>query len=393
MDNDDQINPSHTQIVESFKLLQSIISDTPLNEIIKPIENELGLDPIDDFQSLRDLVADLQSHALLAHKPSIQQLAFIGCDIAHVLTDIATSIPQNKNVPGENESPADHPEGDCSWLQNLGSTIEILIQQPLNQLQEAFHKVLEDLPPPNFPYPLTSLIEGFDQDNVPADEQVIVSELCDRLIQKRLVKERGAALIDITRESGAWPICVPSIADGRNDMIDEYLTSIQLGQAAGIDLGTSSKTGRRRELSPGTSYHLALELFAKLETERTKNHSERYRRMLQKYEDRNEGVTIEKKSQLPKFIKSSTSKPGESHPWHVKNIWMRKAVLLKKISSDNVSAWLDAAMALVASECSGDYENFHWPDNIVDRAITKDQSVEVAAREILKKHLKHLTAE
>lgn len=393
MDNESNNTSSEQKIVDAWKQLQSIIDSTPLAELVEPMVKEMGLDPIDDLQTLREGVVDLQRHALLGHKPSIQMLVSIGCNIGRILATIASTTPQSKATkPIEEISRGGH-ENDKNCQQHLESKIELLTQQPLPLLQEAFNEIIKRLPPSECSYPFSSLIEDSKQGKEPADEQYIVYELCDRLIQKRLEKERGGILRSIAGESMGWPVCIPAIADGRDDDLKEYLSSIRLGRSFGIDLGTNPKTGRRRNLDPGTSYQLTLRLFSKLETERTKNWSASYRQILHEAEENNEGVTLEKKSQRPNF--NSPSPPGLylKSPWSVSNIWFRKAVLLTKISQENVNHWLDASMALIASECSGDYEKFLWPENILDRTINKDESIEVAAREILKRHLKHLATE
>lgn len=289
----------------AFEKLQQAIDDPPIEELVAPIEVELGLRRNSDLQHWRDAFDDLMVLADLANLDALRELVHLPARIRDYLQELKAASPSPPdNVSSADVSDSQKPNGASSdttaWRSELDEAAERLIELADTSggaLKQNLNNVLEELAPTPYSFPLRVV-----SDYVPPTEKntLLVAEICNRLVQRRIASERR-----------------------------RIIQSIEEKTTEGLDLppGWAAK-GR----AANTPLEMVRPIFSDLERMRTGS--------------------------------ESVDKLGELH-----QAWASKAVLLPKLddSSSTIGKWLEAALLWVSAQHNGDLTRVSWDKPIVRR--------------------------
>lgn len=379
----------------AIKGLKMAIKSADIGELAGVIAQDIGIPSREDPDSLSDWMDDVADLAFLGNRDAIVQLIFVGRRAAETLKSLAIPIPPRQGEQTEQRSVgtirsgtgAEQPE---KWREMLnksaGALFEIMEDASPAELEEV-RQSLAELPNARFNFPLDFLVGHSEP---PGEAMQIVSDLCDRFIERRLRKWRAQLVQEEACMAQEWPLVVSALDLRRDSKISDL--------APGLNIGSSTPFGLlpagSRDDGPS---RIALSLFMILDKERRTPKAQSHLDELRKAEEENipnldsliRGAPSRSRRLSPKITPPI---PGQREEWTIRNIWRRKAALLPALAPDSHDRWMEAAYALAAAECAGDFENHHWPKCISDR-VEGVGSVRAALRRVLKEGFELLARE
>lgn len=202
MSNQESTNPWHDQVTEAVKNLQVAIKKAPIIELQAVIVKDLKLVAIPDWQHLRDYMDDLLIHAALGHPESIREVFVLRSKLESILGLLGggSRLPEgeSKSSKMNPHQRADAPKPDSRWREEVNNSANILCsitKQHLQTMEQELEKAMSNLPQANFSFPLDRLMGATE----PPDRSTrLVSDLCDRLIQRRFDAECKRVINNLT---------------------------------------------------------------------------------------------------------------------------------------------------------------------------------------------------
>ncbi len=388
---------SNDEILALWAQLQSAISNAPMEELKGIIFDDFFKDAgaqeesnssdssrsIESIcQTARDSFQDLQHSAVLGDHQAIELLVDISNHSSLQVNAWIKDATISSSDPAENNTPVDEGMDAEHWRDSLNSATENLINLNQDQLG-SFDLILNKLPTPNFSFPIPPLL---GKDHPPTPKVRLVSDLCDRLIQRRLNSECAQHTHQIAGNATMWPVSFSAYQYARKYKVDDILPNLNLGSSIEIDFSVE----HRSQLGPAA---IAMEVFVVLERERSKNrsstHIEEWRQQ-ESAADETIELNIPYEHGVPSkdgalFMGIDLSKPV----WNMKNSWMRKAALLEPLDNSTIGKWTTAAYYYSVSICNGDFINYTWA-NSINKAITSTGSSKAGIKKVFKEGFKFI---
>lgn len=359
---DDNQTPNNETVNKLFRKLQAGIENTPIPELTKHVGDAFNLNSNRETVPVHEAIAELGLLASLGYEKSLRDLVYIGSCIAKKLRE----LPCSENA--EDSPVVTSDESDDDGMNSLKNILRELEQLPDRHRTKVHDVVAQHTPPSNVTY-----LETDDE---------LVEDICNRLIQKKINTAVSRNVATLASNSQTWPVLYPAIRSHKANWVDNYIESIGLGSQLGIYLHHKTGYKKNHDSSSFNWYDLAIHLFVNLNAVRTNSMAASHVEEWRKAEDDNEGVTQVPGSKIVEY--AIPSPPGLSQEWNVNNVWQRKAKFLPELSSDDIDLWLEASMARIASECGGEFLDYPWPEDIVNRANKHGERIETTVREKLK---------
>lgn len=359
-------------VAPAIDRLKAAISSAPIEELRAPIEEELGLKEEVDIENLRDSLDLLKDRARLAHRESIETLIEIGSDIAYFLSRIVQLADRNEGASLlEPSTENNEPEGN--WRETIDESVNILLDLEApedNQEPHRFVNFLEELPYARNSFPLRHLL---GKSEPPKRSLREISDLCDRLVQRRLDEELALVAHNLSSRSFCWPLFITAVDCQSKKLLAARTQNLELGKAVASNLGVTP----RGEDTPAA---LVRPLLIGLEQMRGIRRSNLELEDMRRSEEMNEPAPLEQL--IEEALKGTPIRHGS---WNLQNLWMRKAALLPPLlgDSDVINKWVDAAYAYIASVHSGDFMNPKWVSSI-NRRMTSKGSVAAGLKHFLR---------
>ena len=152
--------------VEVWNRLQEAINTAPIYEIqeriLRDLEGDNALGNADQT-SLRDAVSDAFALASLGKREAIEELAYVGNQIARFLADLSAPsqpavVPMKKQSEGTETTEVGHSANAQAWFEQVNMAVESLLKMNSTKLRDTFGKVVtENLPHADFIFPVSAL--------------------------------------------------------------------------------------------------------------------------------------------------------------------------------------------------------------------------------------------
>lgn len=459
--------------VKAYEQLRIAVNSAPFEKIKKSAElnNRLYLNDTEDEvksgeaepktndsiqmqafnckHEVREQIGHLMSHGGIADTESIITLIQIANDISKTLERWATPLQFNDLfyaglIPeaSRQQATVQHDQTD-EWELEFKTAVDLLLRTPKSILKDLLGDMTNRVD--DHLYYFVDILRPQPETDQSAhgDSHGLVCNLIDVLIFLRMEEERATCVRRIARMVPCWPTSVPALEDNREKELNDYIQSIQLGRGLGVKLSSKSG-GRHRDISPGSTYSIALDCYYVLENERRDTHSEQtlnqyredekaeagliyqkgehrptfrlpqdlndpnYLKKIQELKEKSKLYDLKHKQELSDVKSLSDVKPlspsedlSDSEDlsqklmgWTVDNIWKRKAALLPPLTKATSGVWADAALAYLATLGSQEPdEQFPWPNEVRYRAKKKSCSIETAAKEFIKRRFSHFAEE
>jgi len=391
MRSQDHLTPKAKAIFEAVDQIDSAIQAAPLKELTEPVRKDLELeeDESEKCRNLFEYIEILEDLAKLGQPEAISKLVNISRRTAKFVLELFPkgSLQDTKSPEARRDSN----------LENQESLLDGSVSEEWRKKFDGALDVLRDLGGGDFltpsieKLPETEFVDSYfllphDDTYVNPHEKRPLAEFCDRLVQKRIYKERSQWLREIAQQATAWPFYVeaPDYLQGKT--VIQYAKNLNLGSA----LSGGFMARSRREKSPSV---LAVEVYQVLEKERKwavgccPAHLEAMK----------QGLEAEAPDLLERFIAEAREKvgprvqtdPGDTRIQHegsqgaerqsetshvscmildrkLEMLWKRRAAFLPTFSEDDtvIKNWIDAAYAYLAYLCRGDFANYDWTGTV-----------------------------
>ena len=343
---------------EALTELRKDVKSLPIKELTALIERELRLGQEQAHQSdirylrLEEDIDGLAEHAALADPEAIRELHYLGRFIQDRLSDIdrpsrcvpkQDSLESNESDSGaEGDLPGNSAQG-CSSVNEAADRLCGILEEGDERLRKSLGKVVRRLPSPHFSFPLENLL-GFDAP--PTGALALLSEICDRLIEKRLKSARSRVLRELKAPAEPptdWPA------------------------------GWNAKS--RKKERPTS---LVRTIFFALDGERRRFRSEAERSKLEEEAEKWLSLLhylkkIEKvrKAHQDRSDSDQSELVVDDLPWPLARHkeWRDRAALLPPLRSDNatIGKWVGAGLFWVVAQHDGSLKEAGWVDAIMSR--------------------------
>ena len=303
--------------------LANAIKSASLDELTGVIAQDIGIPSREDPASLSDWMDDVADLAFLGNRDAIEQLIFVGRWAAETLRSLAIPIPSMQDEQTEQRSVgtirsgagAEQPEGWREMLNESAGALFAIIKDDSPVTLKDVRQSIAELPDARFNFPLDFLI-GHSE---PPDEAIrIVSDLCDRLIERRLRKWRAQLVQNEAYLAQEWPLVVSALDLRRDSKISDLAPDLNIGSSTPFGLLPAGS----RDDGPG---RIALSLFMILDKERRIPKAQRHLDELRKAEEKNIPNLDSLIKGAPSRSRRQSSKitppiPGQREEWTIRNI-------------------------------------------------------------------------
>lgn len=383
-------------VVAVLQDLQAVIEDAPLRELRALIGENPGTKASTNERSdqtapplstgFRRINVELESiatRASLADRAAIQQLVSMGVFIANMLQELGAESPklerQLRPSPEDDARPGSLPE-------RLSTILQRLVRAGDSAVKDASRDLMVGLPDAEFLLP-DELLEDEKRSGAAA---VVVFEICERLIQRKLNEHRRQLLGKIAAFREVWPLLVGVPEYRRTDWVRDRM--------GGVELASALKLPKRIRDAESPSIFVT-EIYLQLDEVRRewRCHEELYE--LKKLEEDSPTKELERIIEGLKGANQSRDTENKSsvspavYRWRsaLEGGWVRKAALLPELSKPTVPQWMEAGFWLCAFLCDGDFQSFPWPASLAGREKGVG-TTEGGIKKLLRDHLRTLSS-